>query len=101
MKTSVPIVEIADDADALRVRRPDGEARAGNAVNRAQLRAELVVDFPLVPLAEEKQIRLAERRQEGIRIARAAGFSLMIGDDEIVGVDGIRQFSFAFKNIRV
>jgi hypothetical protein len=64
MKTSVPAVKIADDADALRVRRPDREARAGHAVNGAQLRAELVINFPLVALAKEKQVRLAERRQK-------------------------------------
>ena len=68
----VPMVEIADDADALGVRRPDGEAGAVNAVNHAELRAELVVNFPLVALAEEKQIRFAERGQKRIRVARAA-----------------------------
>ncbi len=35
MKTSIPIVEITDDTDALRVWRPDREARAVDAVNRA------------------------------------------------------------------
>ena len=91
MKAPVPIVEIADDADALRVRRPDGEARAVNAVNRAQLRAELVVNFPLVAFAEQKQIRFAQRRQKGIRIARAARVAGLIRDDQIVGINGIRQ----------
>ena len=64
MEPPVPIVEIADDADALGVRRPDGKAGAGHAVSRAQLRAELFVNFPLVALAEQKQIRFAERRQK-------------------------------------
>ena len=76
MKAAVPMVEIADDADALRIRRPDGEAGAGHAVNHAQLRAELLVNFPFVALAEQKQIRFAERRQKGKRIARAAASGL-------------------------
>ena len=54
MKAPVPVVKIADNADALRVRRPHGEACAVNAVNRAEMRAQLVVDFPLVALAEQK-----------------------------------------------
>jgi 2-polyprenyl-6-methoxyphenol hydroxylase-like FAD-dependent oxidoreductase len=64
MKPPVPIIEIPDDADALRVRRPDREARAGDAVGRAQLRAELVENFPLIAFAEQEQIRFAERRQK-------------------------------------
>ena len=52
--TAVPLVERADDADALGVRRPDGEAHAGDAVNDPQLRAELVVNAALVAFVEEK-----------------------------------------------
>ena len=38
---AVPGVEVADDADALRIRRPDGEGDALDAVDLAQMRAEL------------------------------------------------------------
>ena len=72
-----------------------------NAVNRAKLRAELVVNFPLVALAKEKQIRFAQRRQKGIRIARAARVAGFIRDDQVVGVNGIGQLGDAFKHVRV
>ena len=99
MKAPVPIVEIAHDADALGIRRPDGEAGAVHAVNRAQLRAELLVNFPLVALAEEEQIRFAQRRQKGKGIARAARFAGFIGDDQIVGINLVRQFGDGLKDI--
>ena len=91
MASPVPAVEIADHADALRVGRPDGEAGARHAVDRAQLRAELVVNPPLVALAEQVQVRLAQRRQERIRVARASDVFALIRDDQIVGIDPLRR----------
>jgi hypothetical protein len=67
------MIEIAHDTDPPRIRGPDGEARAVDAVEGAQLRAELFVNPPLVALAEEIQVGLAQRRQKGIGIAGAAG----------------------------
>ena len=99
METPVPVVEIADDADALGVRRPDGETRAGNAVNHAQLRAELLVNFPLVALAEEEQIRFAQRRQKGKRVARAARVAGFIRDDEVVGINLVRRFGKSLEDV--
>ena len=99
MEPPVPIVEIADDADALGIRRPDGEARAGHAVNHAQLRAELLENFPLVALAEQEQIRFAQRRQKGKGIARAARVAGFIRDDEVVGINLVRRFGDGLKDI--
>src|SRR5215471_10317711 len=42
VKPAVPVIEIADDANALGVGRPDGKAGAGHTINGAQLRAELI-----------------------------------------------------------
>ena len=52
MKTSVPIVEITNNADALRVWCPDGKTGSVNAINRPQLRAEFIVNFSLIAFAE-------------------------------------------------
>ena len=101
MKPPVPTIEIADHADALRIRRPDREARAVNAVNRAQLRAQLVVNLPLVALAKQEQVGFAQRGQKGISVARAPRLAALIRDDKIVGINGGRQLGDAFKNVRV
>ena len=47
---AIPAVEVANDADALRIRRPDRKVNAVLAPDRAKMRAELFVeladDFP-------------------------------------------------------
>ena len=47
---AIPHVEVADDGDALGIRRPDGEVHAGHAVDRAQVGAELLVALPMLCL---------------------------------------------------
>lgn len=60
MNAAVPIIEFADDADALGVGGPDGEAGAVDAVHFAQVRAEFVVDAVFISLAEQEEVGLAE-----------------------------------------
>jgi hypothetical protein len=38
MPTTVPGIEVADDTDALRIRRPDGKNGTRNAVDLTQMR---------------------------------------------------------------
>ena len=97
LEPSVPAVEIADDTDALRVRRPNSEARARNPIDRPKVRAELVVNAPLVPLPEQIQIRFAERRQERIRVAGLTPAPPMAGDHQVVSVHAAGLFGDAFK----
>ena len=59
----VPGVEVADDRDGARARRPDGERRAGDAVELAHVRAELGVELLVAALAGQVQVELAERRR--------------------------------------
>ena len=97
MKPPVPMIEIADDADALRIRRPNGKTDARNTVNHAQLRAELFVNTPLVALAEQEQIRFTQCRQKRKGVARPAHPTLTIGDDQVVGINAIGRLGNAFK----
>ena len=64
----VPAVEVADDATRARVRRPDRERDARDAVELADVRAELVVELLVPALAGEPEVELAERRQERVRV---------------------------------
>ena len=59
---AIPDVEVADDADALGVRRPDGEVHAGDAVDRAQVRAEPLVAPPMRAFAEQVQVVVGQQR---------------------------------------
>ena len=57
MRPPVPEVEVADDPDAARVRRPDGERGAGFRRPRAERAPQLLVPA----LADQVQVDLAER----------------------------------------
>ena len=51
-----------------RRRRPHRERGAGDAVDLAQVRAELLVELLVAALAGEVQVELAERRQERVGV---------------------------------
>ena len=56
----VPAVELADDRDFPRVRRPDGEMRAGRAVEVEDVGPQLLVEAFVGPLANELQVEVAQ-----------------------------------------
>ena len=62
MDASVPAVEVADDADAHSVGRPDGEMDAGDAADVERMRAELVVDPGVIALAEQVESKSERTR---------------------------------------
>ena len=66
----VPIVEIADHAHALRVRRPDGEVNSLLIANRPQMRTEFLVKLEMISFGEKMQIHLAHDRSVAIRIVQ-------------------------------
>src|SRR5208283_2151227 len=65
---AVPLVERAHDADALGVRRPHREARAGEALERRRVRGELRPDPVMVAFAEQIQVEVRQLRREEVRI---------------------------------
>jgi len=73
MKRPIPTIEIADDADALRVWAPQTRSSCREPVNHAQLRAEFFVYAPFVAFAEQKQIRFASvgKNENGSRAGGA------------------------------
>ena len=75
-QTAVPAIEVADDPHAPRVWRPDGEAHAGRALVRADMRAEHVVQVLVGALADQVQVDLAEGRAEPIRVVELPGVAV-------------------------
>src|SRR5579875_4158885 len=57
-----PAVEIADDGDLFRCRRPHGEMRAGDAIARAGMRAQFAIEPTMTALVEQVQILFAQQR---------------------------------------
>jgi hypothetical protein len=67
----VPGVEVAHDADAPRIRRPDGEGGALGAFVRDRMGAELAVKLLVPALGHQVFVHFAEHRPEAIRDLRA------------------------------
>ena len=59
--TSIPMIEVAHDADTSGVRRPHREAGSFHPVHRSQLCAKFFKNPSLITFAKQEQIRLAER----------------------------------------
>ena len=68
MRSSVPAVEIADDADAVGVRRPHREMHADRRARVHAMRAQLLVGAIVRALGEEVQIEVAQDPAVAIRI---------------------------------
>src|SRR5260370_22948869 len=60
---AVPGVEIADQADPLRVGRPDRKGNALDAIVHDDMRAELLVAGEMVAFDEQVDIEIAEHRR--------------------------------------
>lgn len=68
MPSTVPVIEVADDADALCIGGPDGECGSLDAVHLAELRSEMVVELPKLAFAEEVRVELAEHAAEAVGV---------------------------------
>ena len=68
---SVPVVAITDHRHTLRVRRPDVESRACHAADVHQVRAEFVVEFPVLAFGEKMKVELMAGVQERVGMAQA------------------------------
>ena len=75
MPAAVPVIEIADDAHASCVRRPDGKACAADTLHFQAVRAQGGVNAHVRTLAEQVQVDVAERRREPVRVFELAGFA--------------------------
>src|SRR6266513_1390303 len=66
---AIPAVEIADDADALCVRRPDGEIHAIGVADIAQMRDKLLVELKVISLGKKMQVHFAHDQAIAVGIA--------------------------------
>ena len=100
MHAAVPRVEVADDADAIRVGCPDGEVHAGGAADRHRVRAELVVDAGVLALAEQIEVVVGDDAAVAIRIVDLDGRAAVIRDAQAVIRNLGRDRASRFENAR-
>ena len=84
MDATVPGIEIADDADALCVGRPDGELHATNAFNFADVRAERIVELVMRAFADQVQLEFGEHGRKGVRVDHFAGAAVVPAEAQAV-----------------
>ena len=84
VQPAVPGVELADDRDRARVRRPHRERGARDAADLADVRAEPRVQLLVPALHREVQVEVAERREKGVRVAHGERLPVRVLDLELV-----------------
>ncbi len=87
VQAAVPRVDVADDADAIGVRRPHREVDAVGVANPHQVRAQLVVNAGVLPLREQVHVVLRDHPAVAIRIVDVDGMAARIGDPETIVED--------------
>src|SRR4051794_26676788 len=73
MTPRVPEIEVADHADAPRVRREHDECDAWNAIQHHRMRAELVIEALLGSFAKQIEIEIGQDRRKAIGIFEIDG----------------------------
>ena len=93
---AIPVVEVADDADAARARRPYGKIDAAHSGDGFQVRAEFFVGVVVAAFAHEVQIKFAEKVREGVRVVLFEGLAgvKLIAD---AVVRGLRPIAIVFR----
>src|SRR6185437_6613077 len=80
---AVPVVEIADHADALRIGRPDREGDAEHAVMLAPMRAHHGIALVMRAFGEEMEVEIAQDRRKGIDVIELDDAEIAFGAQPI------------------
>ncbi len=72
MHAAVPSIEIADDADPLRIRRPHRKVHTGDVADRRHVRAKLLPRAVMRALSKEVQIVVRQHLAVLIRVDHIA-----------------------------
>ena len=70
MATTVPAVEIANNADAARIRRPDREDNSRDAVNSLRVRPKQPMDLEMISFLKQIQLGFSRQQRELIGILK-------------------------------
>ena len=90
MPPRIPEIEIADHADAPRIRRQHHEGDAVDAVQRHRMRAELVVEPLMGAFAEQIEIEVGQNRRKAVGIVELDHVVAEAGA-QLVALRAVRQ----------
>ena len=101
MDTTVPAVEIANDADPLGIGRPDRTGGASNPIPGHRVGAQDLIDVVVAAFPEEVKVKIRQERVEGVGVDMGLGLAAFIGPlNAVVHRDGISEGRARFKEIR-
>jgi hypothetical protein len=82
---SIPAIEIADDADRARIRRPDRECHAPGLRNALHMGAESMPSLQVVAFGEKMDVEVAENRRKRIGIVEIVRLVAPIHSQAVCG----------------
>jgi hypothetical protein len=85
MAAAVPLVEVADDADALGAGRPHGKSHARHARVNQRVRADFAIQLKVAAFAKQVQVVLGEHRREAVGIVDDFCGAVRISQGQLVG----------------
>jgi hypothetical protein len=91
MAAAVPLVEVADDADVLGIRRPHREAHTLYVAEPHGMGAEQFIGAVVPALAEQLQVEIPQRRPKAQRVAVRARCAPPGGHGETAGTRPCRR----------
>ena len=93
---TIPGIEIADNGHARRVRSPDGEMRAGDALARHRMRAKLVEQPVMRAFNQQVIVLVAEHTGKGVGVVKGPA-ALAVCGPQAVGEAVLAPGGRAFK----
>jgi len=87
---AVPVVEIADDTDPRRVRRPHGKSNALHPVDHTRLGAQYFIELDVITFGKKLKVDLVDYRRKAVRIF---GFPLL---PALAKAEAIGEFPLAW-----
>ena len=84
MDAAVPAIEIPHNADAQRVRSPDREMHASNALERLYVSAQLFVSVVVAAFAHEIEVKFREKKWKGVRVVGFPDVAIFVTKAEAV-----------------
>ena len=95
---AVPVIEVADHADSLRIRGPDGEVDAAKPSMRPDVGTQPLVIAIVRPFAQQVQVEIGQHRPERVGIDKLPRMPLVVLDPQPIrerawpaGEDGRRK----------
>src|SRR5579859_2202536 len=84
MSSAIPLVEITDHTDALRVGRPDDEVDPFHTIDFAGVCAHLVITLIMLPFTQQVQVKRGEQGSKGVGITQPGLSAIwLVNDQEI------------------